>query len=104
MAAVKPPAKEDQYPEPGMFGALPATGMFIRHGRNIELSHIEIAVQAADARPAFWLQDIDGFDASFLKVPAGAPNFMLQAVRGFRTFGSRNVPDKSFDTTVESSF
>ena len=87
-----------------MFGPLPATGFFIRNARNIEVSHAEIAVRAADARPAFWLQDVDGFDGSFLKVPAGAPNFALDRVTNFRTFGSLSVPDKRFDSTISVRF
>lgn len=104
MAAIDPPAKEDQYPEPGMFGALPATGMFIRHARNVELSHVEIAVRSPDARPAVWLKDVDGFDASFVKFPSGAPNFAFNGVKGFRTYGSRNVPDKTIAAVDKGGF
>ena len=104
MAALNPPAYEEKYPEPGMFGALPASGFFIRHARNVEMSHIEIMTERADARPAFWMQDVDGFDGSFLKLPANAPFFRLDGVRGFRTFGSRVVPDKRFDGSTALSF
>jgi len=103
-ALVQVPAKEDAYPEPGMFGALPATGFFVRQAQNLEMNHVEIATLDADARPAFWLQDVDGFDASFLKVPSGAPNFALDRVNNFRTFGSVTVPDKRFDAVTSVSF
>ncbi len=103
-ALIQPPAKEDAYPDPGMFGPLPATGFFVRHARNIEMSHIEAAVLAADARPAFWLQDVDGFDASFLKVPPGAPAFALDRVANFRTFGSISVPDRRFEAMTSVRF
>ncbi len=104
MAALNPPANEENYPDPNMFGPLPATGFFIRNAKNIEVSHAEIKTRAADARPAFWLQDVDGFDGSFLKVPAAAPAFQLDRVSGFRTFGSRDVPDKRFDTATSVKF
>ena len=104
MAARNPPANEDKYPDPNMFGDLPATGAFIRNARNIELSHIEIAVRAPDARPAFWLQDVDGFDASFLKTPAGAPAFRLDRVRDFRSLGNRALPDKRLDAPAPTEF
>jgi hypothetical protein len=87
-----------------MFGALPASGFFIRHARNVELSHVEIVSERQDARPAFWMQEVDGFDASFLKLPAGAPYFRLDGVQGFRTFGSRVVPDKRFEGRTALSF
>ena len=45
-----------------MFGELPATGFFIRHVRNVELSNVEIQTAKPDARPAFWLQDVTGAD------------------------------------------
>ncbi len=104
MAALRPPANEEKYPDPNMFGALPASGVFARHASNIELSHIEVSTRAPDARPGLWLQDVNGFDASFLKLPAGAPVAALDRVAGFRTFGSRAVPDKRFDAEVSTTF
>ena len=104
MAALKPPANKNKYPDPNMFGALPASGVFIRHAKNVELSHIEVTTLQPDLRPGIWLQDVDGFDASFLKLPGGGPNFALERVSGFRTFGSRSVPDKRFDAAVSTMF
>ncbi len=104
MAALKPPPNEDKYPDPNMFGPLPATAAFIRNARNIEISHFESTVRAADARPAFWMQDVAGFDGSFLKVPAGAPAFALDRVSGLRTFGNRDVPDKRMDALTTGGF
>ena len=53
-----------------MFGELPASGMFVRNVRNLEVSNVEIATQRPDARPAFWLENVDGADFSGLKRPA----------------------------------
>ncbi len=103
-AAIVVPPNEDKYPEPGMFGMLPATGFFIRNAKNVDVSHVEIVPQAADARPGFWMQNVDGFDASFIKLPTGGPYFALDNVSGFRTFGSRVVPDKRFDAATKTSF
>ena len=55
MAALDPEERETAYPDPKMFGELPATGFFVRHARNIEMSNVEIAARTADARPALWL-------------------------------------------------
>jgi hypothetical protein len=38
-----------------MFGPMPASGFFLRHMRNVEMSHVEIANTTPDARPAFYL-------------------------------------------------
>jgi len=54
-ANVPPPEFENKYPDPGMFGTTPAYGFFLRHVRNIEMSHVEVASAAPDARPAFYL-------------------------------------------------
>jgi polygalacturonase len=91
-AAVQPPANEQGYPEPGMFGALPATGFFVRHARNVEMSNVEIVTAAADARPAFWMQDVDGVDIFRAKVPSGTA-YALERVTQFRSFGSRSTAD-----------
>ncbi|MEP6682270.1 MAG: glycosyl hydrolase family 28-related protein [Parafilimonas sp.] len=54
------PEKTDQYPEPGMFGANPAYGMFIRHAKNIKLSDVEFNFLNDENRPAFYLNDVKG--------------------------------------------
>lgn len=97
MANLQPPEKEDAYPEPRMFGTLPAQGFFIRHVKNIEFGNVEIASEKPDARPAFWLQDVDGADFFRVKTSKGAPAFKLSNVRDFRVFGSRSVKDVTED-------
>jgi polygalacturonase len=93
MARLDPPEEELGYPEATMFGDLPATGLFVRHARNLQLSNVEVAVATADPRPAFRLEDVAGVDAFRVKVPAGV-GFALRDVSGFRTFGSVSVPDR----------
>ncbi len=97
MAAINPPEKENAYPEPTMFGDLPASGFFIRHARNIEMSNIEIVTQSPDARPTFWLEDVDGADFFRLRLPKSASAFDLHSVKDFRSFGSRFLKDVSFE-------
>jgi hypothetical protein len=96
MATTQPPEKEQAYPEPTMFGDLPATGFFVRHAKNLEMSNVEIATAAPDSRPAFTMIDVDGADLFRVRVPkpANAPVFALKQVSNFRVFGSPFVPDK----------
>jgi polygalacturonase len=103
MAALQPPAAELAYPEPTMFGDLPATGFFIRHVRNIEMSNVEIAVAQPDPRPAFRLEDVDGADLFRLRAPEGEA-FSLARVRRFRSFGAMGRPDRAFDTVEQARF
>ena len=98
MAVINPAEKESAYPASDMFGALPATGVFLRHARNVEMSNIEIATLSPDARPAFWLEDIDGADFFRLRIPKNVPAFDLRRVNNFRTFGSQFLKDVTLDT------
>ncbi|HEY3990994.1 MAG TPA: glycoside hydrolase family 28 protein [Acidobacteriaceae bacterium] len=98
MAAIAPPIKDNAYPEPTMFGQLPATGFYLRHVRNLEASNIEIATEAADARAAFCLQDVEGGDFFRVRVPAGSTAFDLRAARNFRSFGSLSPADTRLDS------
>ena len=98
MVALDPPEKEASYPDPGMFGPLPATGFFLRHIRNLEMSNVEIATQSPDLRPAFWLKEVEGADFFRIRVPRNASGdpvaaFDLRGVTDFRHFGSQFLPD-----------
>jgi polygalacturonase len=90
------PEAEGEYPEPTMFGTLPATGFFIHHVRNLEMSNIEIAVEKADQRPALTLVDVDGADFFRVRVPRESTSraFRLSQVGSFRVFGSQFVRDQ----------
>ena len=96
LAGRQPPDQENAYPEPTMFGELPASGFFIRHARNVEMSNVEIQTASADARPAFWLQDVDGADFFRMRMPPGRA-YALDRVAKFRSFGCRSMSDVSFD-------
>ena len=94
-AAVEPPEREANYPEPSMFGEIPAYGSFIRHVKGIELSNVEVSYMKEDLRPAFVLDDVQGAD--FLNVKAqqaaNVPVFALKNVTDFRVHQSRPTPD-----------
>ncbi|HEV2215480.1 MAG TPA: glycoside hydrolase family 28 protein [Terracidiphilus sp.] len=101
MAALQPEEKEAGYPDPGMFGQLPASGLFARHVRNLEVTNLQVETVNPDARPAFWLRDIDGADFFRVRVPRAAPAFALHDVKGFRSFGSRDVADVPLGDAAE---
>jgi polygalacturonase len=87
---------EAGYPELGKFGLTPAHGFYVRHLRNLEMSHVEIAPEQADARPAFWLEDVRRADFFAVTAPApagGAGNFALRNVSGLRILWSRAAKD-----------
>ncbi len=97
-AQVKVPELEDVYPEPGRFGTMPSSGFFLRHMRHLEMSHVEIANQTPDARPAFFLDTVERAD--FFAVTAPAANtggaggaFALHNVTDLRIGWSRAAAD-----------
>jgi polygalacturonase len=59
--AMDVPEREKEYPEPSMFGILPAWGFFIRHAKGIELDAINLSTMQPDKRPAFVLIDARDF-------------------------------------------
>lgn len=54
-----PPEKEAEYPEPRMFGTIPAKGFYFRHARNIELDGVRFHYEKPDGRPLFVSHDAD---------------------------------------------
>ena len=104
MGAIQPPVKENAYPDPGMYGALPATGFYMRHVRNIELSNVEIATESPDARAAFCMDSVAGADFFRIRVPRGSVAFDLRSVSNFRSFGSLSVEDTRLEELVARRF
>jgi len=94
MAKIVPPEQEHEYPDPGRFGTTPASGFFLRHMRNVEMSHVEIANAVADARPSFYLKDVDRADFFAVTAPHGAAGaFALHDVKDLRIGWSRASAD-----------
>jgi hypothetical protein len=94
-AALDPPEKEDAYPEPTMFGELPAYGFFIRHVKGLEMRDINVSFLNEDQRPAFWLNDVAGADFQHIKAQrtADAGTFWLKNVTDFNTHQCWPLPD-----------
>jgi polygalacturonase len=94
------PEKEDAYPELLQFGPTPCHGFFLRHLRNLEMSHVEIAPSNPDPRPAFWLEDTHRTD--FLAVTAPPQqNFSLHQVTDLRIGWSRAAKDVTLAVAEE---
>jgi polygalacturonase len=94
------PEIEDAYPELLRFGPTPSNGFFIRHLKNLEMSHVEVAPQNPDPRPAFWLEDVHRADFFAVTAP-GAANFNLRKVTDLRILWSRAAKDTTL-ANVES--
>ncbi|MGC8550993.1 MAG: rhamnogalacturonidase [Acidobacteriaceae bacterium] len=92
----EPAEKIAGYPEPTMFGTSPAYGFFIRHLKNLEMSHVELALDKPDARPAFYMDDVQRADFFAITAPKSkAGVFSLHKVKDFRIGWSRAAEDKN---------
>jgi hypothetical protein len=90
--SIRVPENEDGYPDLGRFGPTPSSGFFIRHVKNIEMSHVEIASATPDPRPAFWLEDLHRADFFAITAPP-KPNFVLRNVTDLSILSSRAAKD-----------
>jgi hypothetical protein len=102
-AAIAPPERENAYPEPSMFGKMPAYGFFIRHAKGLTLDNVEVGFLKDDLRPAFMLNDVKGAEFRYLKAQhaADVPTFVLNKVADFSTHGCVSIPDTRLETVEE---
>ncbi|MDX3195250.1 glycoside hydrolase family 28 protein [Streptomyces sp. MN03-5084-2B] len=98
-AVPDPPELETAYPEPSMFGTLPAYGFFVRHARGISWDNVDVRFGKPDTRPAFVLRDVADADVHHCRADqaAGTPTFVLDGVDDFRVSDGRPVPEARVD-------
>jgi polygalacturonase len=105
-AALEPEEREKQYPEPSMFGDIPAYGFFIRHVRGITLEDVDISYGKEDLRPAFLLDNVT--DAGFYHVKAQhaaeVPTFVLKTVESFNAHQCNDIPDTKLKSVAQKKF
>jgi polygalacturonase len=91
-----PTENEKGYPEPGMFGALPAYGFYFRHVKGIEMNHIKLDYTKPEGRNAFVLDDVHDAYFERMNIKKGTENasfFDLRNVSDFSIEDSRNIKD-----------
>ena len=102
-ASLNPPENEKMYPEPRMFGTIPAYTFFIRHAQGIELNNVQAGYELEDQRPPFLLDDVK--DAEFNNVKAqhaaGVPVFVLHSVEDFTVRNAKGLPDTHLDSVEQ---
>src|ERR1017187_5503360 len=94
------PEREKEYPEPSMFGILPAYGFLIRHAKGIELNDVQVGFMQEDKRPAFVLDHVNGVDFQHVKAQkaAGVSTIVLKNVENFTARGCTPLPDTQIPT------
>ena len=98
-AALEPPERENIYPEPSMFGDLPAYGFFIRHIKGLQMRDVEVSYISSDLRPAFVLNNVAGAEFIHVKAQreADVPAFVLKNVSDFSIQQSWPLPDQRLE-------
>jgi putative nucleotidyltransferase with HDIG domain len=90
------PEMANGYPEPHLFGVLPAWGLFARHAANLRVQGIELRTLEADQRPGVVLDDVAGArfaDVELSSVP-GRPVWSLTSVSRLRTRDVSGLADR----------
>jgi polygalacturonase len=100
-----PPEQASAYPEPSMFGVLPAWGLYVRHAKDLAFRDVKVTFDQEDTRPVIVLDDVAG--AEFKNVKAqhgrGAPTFVLRKVTDFSVGDSSSVPDRQLANAEQES-
>ena len=67
-AALSPPENEKLYPEPWMFGTIPASAFYIRHAQNIRFRNLDVDFEKPDFRPGIILDDARDIDIQDVRI------------------------------------
>ncbi len=98
------PQNEKNYPEPSMFGVLPASVFYVRHAKNVTFDNIRVSFQKEDFRPAFVLDNVQGVDFDRLKIWTKSNLFSLKNVFDFSVTNSKNVTDVTLERVEKKEF
>ncbi len=67
-AEVTPPESIKTYPEPWLFGVVPASGFYVRHAKNVFFNNVRFYFDKEDTRPLFVFDDVDNYDTEQIRV------------------------------------
>jgi polygalacturonase len=57
-ATTQPADSEGVYPDPAMFGQIPAYGLYVRHAKNVQIDGMRVTFAKDDWRPPFMFDDV----------------------------------------------
>jgi polygalacturonase len=105
-AALQPAEDEKTYPEPRMFGVMPAYGFFIRHVNGLQVNDVEVGYMKEDLRPALVLDSVKNayFNQLRAEHAAGVPVFNLRDVENFEVRQSPGIEDTQLKSVKQKAF
>jgi len=100
------PEREAMYPEPSLFGVLPAYGFYVRHAAGVRMDGVDVGFMTPDTRPAVVLDDVrdvelHGFRAQTV---GGAPTLVLRDVDELRVTHSPPLRDTYVKHVARQTF
>jgi polygalacturonase len=98
-AKLVPPESEKIYPEPWMFGTIPASAFYIRHARNIRFHQVYVDFMKEDARPAFVLDDAENIDVKETNLPLPNTTILPDWVQ---TVGTQTQPSAKYSVNANN--
>jgi hypothetical protein len=105
-AVLVPEEKENAYPEPRMFGEMPAYGFFIRHVTGLELNDVAVSYLKEDLRPPFLLENVSQGEFNRVKGEHanGVSTLILKDVDAFSVHNSPFMADTKLSTVKDQQF
>ena len=105
-AALDPSEKENEYPEPSMFGEIPAYGFFVRHVNGLEMDNVRVSFLKDDARAPFIISDARAIDLRNIKADhgTGVSSFILKNVAEFSIQQSYPLRDLRLPRVLKQQF
>lgn len=98
------PENEKNYPEPSMFGVLPAYGFYVRHAKGITFDNVKVTYENAEARPAFVFDNARDIDLFRIDAQPTSSFFVLKNVENLSIQQSKNIKDQRFDRADQKQF
>lgn len=100
------PLRETAYPEPSMFGLLPASVLYARHVAGVVVRDVTYGFEKPDTRPRVVLDNVSDvrFDEVDIAHPGEGKAFALRAVKAFSISRSPGVPDARHDSVEKLDF
>jgi hypothetical protein len=99
------PEFEKAYPDPHVFGVMPAWGVFARHVKNLRMHDVELRVLSDDQRPAVFFEDVTNARCRDVELRGmeGRVLWSLAEVSGFQARDCTALPDEGLPTRIQRS-
>jgi hypothetical protein len=99
------PERANAYPEPSMFGLLPAAVLYARHVSNLSMRDVTHTFLLPDSRPRIVLEDVSGATLENIRAPRSTSEsaLVLRHVRDLEIHRSLRLADKRWETVDDET-